>query len=155
MDTTGMTSLGSSVFTANAAADAASRGAIGTAEGFAARLARVQSREQNTVQKNDASAAAAAKERETKEREAREREARTAAEQLVAQTFVVPLLKRFRESNNAAPPFAPTTGEKMLRGVTDTTLAENIVHRSNWALVDRLAQRMLNGGKPPSTGAMT
>jgi len=136
--------MGSSVFTANAAAETSSRAAMATAsaEGFAARLAR----EQSLARNNDEAA-------ETKH--AKEREARTAAEQLVAQTFVVPLLKKFRESNNAAPPFAPTSAERMLRGVADSNLAETIVKRSDWPLVDQLAQRLLNGGKPSSTGAMT
>src|SRR4051794_5367926 len=33
--------------------------------------------------------------------------ARDAAEQLVTQTFVQPMLKQLRESSQAAPPFAP------------------------------------------------
>lgn len=73
-------------------------------------------------------------------------EAKTAAEQLVATTFVMPMLKRFRESNNAAAPFAPTSAEKSLRGLADTALAENIVRKSNWPLVEQLAQRMLRKG---------
>ena len=84
-------------------------------------------------------------------------EARTAAEQLVATTFVVPMLKRFRENNNAAAPFAPTSAEKSLRSLTDTTLAESIVHKSNWPLVEQLAQRMLSksGGATKPDSAST
>jgi hypothetical protein len=78
-------------------------------------------------------------------------EAKTAAEQLVATTFVVPLLKRFRESSNAAAPFAPTSAEKSLRSLADTNLAESIVRKSNWPLVDRLAQRMLSKGGSATT----
>jgi len=71
-------------------------------------------------------------------------EAKTAAEQLMATTFVAPLLKRVRESNNAAAPFAPTSAEKSLRSLADATLADNIVRKSNWPLVEQLAQRMLS-----------
>jgi Rod binding domain-containing protein len=73
----------------------------------------------------------------------REDRARDAAEQFVAITFVQPALKELREGNQAAPPFAPSEGEKQFRALLDAELARRIVHKANYGLVDRVAHDLL------------
>ncbi len=73
----------------------------------------------------------------------REERARDAAEQFVALTFVQPALKSLRDSNQAAPPFAPSEGEKQFRALLDAELAHRIVHKAHFAIVDRLAHDLL------------
>ncbi|MDX2130479.1 MAG: hypothetical protein SFY69_00315 [Planctomycetota bacterium] len=75
-----------------------------------------------------------------------EARAREGAEQLVATALVLPVLKGLRESNGAAAPFAPSSGEKSFRAIADGALAERLVRRSDWALVDRIADTMLRRG---------
>ncbi len=70
--------------------------------------------------------------------------ARHAAEQFVAIALVQPVLKQFRESSNAAPPFAPTQAEKQFQSLADAQLAERLVHAKNFPLVDRLAQSLMD-----------
>lgn len=69
-------------------------------------------------------------------------QAREAAEQLVATTFIQPILKRMRDSSQAAPPFAPTQAEKQFGSILDSTLAGRIVKKADWSLVDRIATDM-------------
>jgi hypothetical protein len=69
--------------------------------------------------------------------------AREAAEQLVTQTFLLPLLKQLRETDGAAPPFAATQAEKQFRALGDADLAQRIVHAARFPLVDRLARDLL------------
>src|SRR5262249_14926397 len=52
--------------------------------------------------------------------------ARTAAEQLVATALVQPVLKQLRESNNAAPPFAPNQAERTFRSLFDAAIAQRM-----------------------------
>jgi len=76
--------------------------------------------------------------------------ARDAAEQLVTQTFLAPMLKLLRESNQAAAPFAPTQAEKQFRALADAELAHRIVHAARFPLVDRLARDLLKkAGRVP------
>lgn len=66
--------------------------------------------------------------------------ARDAAEQLVATVLVEPILKLVRESNQGAPPFAPSNGEKQFRSMIDAKLAHEITGAARFPLVDRLAR---------------
>ena len=66
--------------------------------------------------------------------------ARAAAEQLVAITFVRPILEEMRRSNNAAPPFGPSSGEKQFRSFLDAKLADEITRSARVPLVDRIAR---------------
>lgn len=75
-----------------------------------------------------------------------EGEAREAAEMLLATTFVEPILKSLRETSRAAPPFAPTDGEKQMRALLDQKLAHEIVRAGNWPLADGLARDLLRKG---------
>jgi Rod binding domain-containing protein len=69
--------------------------------------------------------------------------AREAAEQFVAQTLILPMLKQFRDSDRTPPPFAPSQGEKQFRALMDAELAQRIAKAQRFPLVDRLAQDLL------------
>ncbi len=79
----------------------------------------------------------------SKDRATPESEARQAAEDFVAMAFVQPVLKQLRETNHAAAPFAPGKGEQQFRALMDAEIARKVVRASDWPLVDRLAQRLL------------
>lgn len=66
--------------------------------------------------------------------------AKRAAEEFVSMVFVEPILKQLRESNQAAPPFAPTNGEKQFRSMLDARFAHEITKAARFPLVDRLAR---------------
>lgn len=72
-----------------------------------------------------------------------EQETREAAEGLVSAAFLQPLLKRFRESSQAAPPFGPGKGEQTMRTMLDQAWADQMVRHGDWKLVDRVEERML------------
>lgn len=72
-----------------------------------------------------------------------EERARETAQDFVAMAFVQPLLKQLRESNNTPPPFGPGKGEQQFRALMDAQVARNVVQKSNWPVVDRLARDML------------
>lgn len=85
-----------------------------------------------------------------------EEKAREGAEQFVAMTFIQPLLKQLRETNQSVAPFAPSAGEKQMQSMLDGVLAEKLVSSERWPLVDRIAQDMLkkNAAKPaPNAGS--
>lgn len=67
-------------------------------------------------------------------------DAERAARQLVAVSLVQPALKQMREGTWAAPPFAPSSGERQFRALMDAELAQDLVDHSRWPLVDRLAR---------------
>jgi Rod binding domain-containing protein len=69
--------------------------------------------------------------------------ARDAAEQFVAATLILPLLKQLRATNNAAPPFAPTQAERQFAALQDAETAQRISHATHFPLVDRLARDLL------------
>jgi Rod binding domain-containing protein len=69
--------------------------------------------------------------------------ARRSAENFVAIGLVQPLLKQMRESNHAAPPFAPTQAEKQFQGLADAELAQRMVRVSNFPLVNKIADKLL------------
>jgi Rod binding domain-containing protein len=68
--------------------------------------------------------------------------ARRSAEHFVSIGLVQPILKKLRETNQAAPPFAPTDGEKKFRSLADAELAQQIVHSTHFPLVDRIAKQI-------------
>ena len=69
--------------------------------------------------------------------------ARRSAEQFVAMALVQPLLKQLRDSNHAAPPFAPSQGEKQFQSLMDAEVAQRMVRAAHFPLVERLARDML------------
>lgn len=74
-------------------------------------------------------------------------DARKAAQGLVSTTFIEPILKQARESNDAPPPFGPSRVEKQFGALLDTSLAEEIVQASDFPLVDRIAADLSKHGK--------
>jgi Rod binding domain-containing protein len=79
--------------------------------------------------------------------------AREAAEQIVSVTLVQPLLMRLRESNMAAPPLAPSRGERQFQSLMDAHVAQEVVKAANFPLVDELARRLLRDATPAAAPA--
>lgn len=73
-------------------------------------------------------------------------QAKDAAQKLVAAALVLPMLKQFREMNSAAPPFAPSQGEKSFRAFMDQELAGRLVSAGRWPLVDAVRDKLLRRG---------
>ncbi len=69
--------------------------------------------------------------------------ARQAAEGLVSTTFIEPILKQMRESNDTPPPFGPSNAEKQFASLLDTKLADEIVRAANFPLVERITAQLL------------
>jgi Rod binding domain-containing protein len=81
-----------------------------------------------------------------------EEKARTAAEQLVAITFVQPVLKIARQSQGGSAPFAPTEAERRMGALMDAQVAQQLVHAAHFPIVERVARQLLekhNGALPP------
>ena len=74
----------------------------------------------------------------------RETQAQKAAEDLVSNTLIEPILKQIRDSNNTPAPWGPTQAEKQFSSLLDTKLADKIVHSSNFPLVQRITQQLLD-----------
>lgn len=70
-------------------------------------------------------------------------EAREKAGELVALSFIKPILGELRESSMGWGPFQPGTWEKRLGPVLDAEVAKDIVSSSNWPLIDDLASRFV------------
>ncbi|MHC4976421.1 MAG: hypothetical protein ACYTF7_07425 [Planctomycetota bacterium] len=71
-------------------------------------------------------------------------DARGAAEELVAMTFVQPILSQMREMNNAAPPFAPGVAERRFGAMWDAEIAQRLVRSEGFGLVDAVARDVLS-----------
>lgn len=69
----------------------------------------------------------------------RAKAAHDAAEQFIAAALVQPILSQLRATNQAAAPFAPTSGERSLQQMADAQTAIGFVRKSKWSLVDRIA----------------
>lgn len=70
---------------------------------------------------------------------------REAAEQLVAVTFVEPILRQAREVRSSEGPFGMTQAEKQFGAMLDAATARKMVHSWNVPIVDRLARSMREG----------
>ena len=81
--------------------------------------------------------------------------AREVAQQYVAGALVLPLLKQAREARDSAPPFGMTDAEKKLGSLMDNRIANDMVRRGNWALVDRITQQLQSAGKPQAAATDT
>ena len=69
----------------------------------------------------------------------RAKTARDAAEQFIATALVQPILSQLRSTNQAAAPFAPTSGERSFQQMADAQTAIGFVRKSHWSFVDRIA----------------
>ena len=76
--------------------------------------------------------------------------ARRAAEDFVAQSLVQPVLKQMRETSTAQAPFAPNQAEKSFRTMLDNALSQKIVRSGNWALVQKVTEKILHGASLPA-----
>ena len=68
---------------------------------------------------------------------------RVAAEQLVATTFIEPVLALARESNAAEGPFAPGPAERRFGMLIDQYLADDIVRSANFPLVGQIERQLM------------
>ncbi|MHC5113320.1 MAG: hypothetical protein ACYTGP_02685 [Planctomycetota bacterium] len=73
----------------------------------------------------------------------REDEAREAAEQLVSSALVMPILSMLRENSRMEEPFAPGPAERRFGPMLDQLVADRIVRKANFPLVDRLTDRLV------------
>lgn len=64
-----------------------------------------------------------------------------AARTLVAEAFVKPVFAQLRDGGFAADGFKPGAGEKRFRPMLDAALSDKVVESSNFALVERVADR--------------
>jgi hypothetical protein len=69
--------------------------------------------------------------------------ARRSAEEFVAQSLVLPVLKSLREQNDAAPPFAPGPYEKNIASLYDMEIASRLVRAQRFPIVDAVARNLL------------
>jgi hypothetical protein len=67
---------------------------------------------------------------------------REAAEQLIAVTFVEPILRQAREVRSSEGPFGMTQAEKQFGALLDAATARKMVQSWNVPMVDRLARSM-------------
>ena len=65
------------------------------------------------------------------------------AEELVSGAFVRPVLAKMRETNQAAPPFAPGLYEKTFGPLLDTEISQQIVRSSKFLLVDAMTDQLM------------
>lgn len=75
--------------------------------------------------------------------------AHATARELVAIALVQPTLKALRESNQAAPPFAPGDAERRFGSMLDAEHAQRIVNSANFPLVAAVRDRLLAGAGLP------
>lgn len=83
--------------------------------------------------------------------EDRKTQARAAAQQLVAGTFVLPILSKIREEAGKDKLFSGGQAEQAFGQQLDTILADRIVARANFPVVDSVYRRIL--GQRPATAA--
>ncbi len=67
---------------------------------------------------------------------------REAAEQLIATTFIEPMLREAREVRSSDGPFGMTEAEKQFGSLMDTATAKNMVRSWDFPMIDRLARDM-------------
>jgi hypothetical protein len=75
-----------------------------------------------------------------------EEQLREAAQQLVAQTLFVPLLKQARQSPFRVERFHGQ-GEDAMAGQLDSAIAERLATRTDYPLIDAIVDRMANAGR--------
>lgn len=64
---------------------------------------------------------------------------RAVAESFVATVLVEPVLASVRESNTQSAPFGPAPGENTFGALLDAQRALELVRKSGWPIVERLA----------------
>ena len=83
-------------------------------------------------------------------RGAEERQAaRAAAGQLVASTFILPVLAELREDSFLTGPFAPDFGERQFQPLLDQQIADQVTRGANLPLVDVIVNQLLGAEAAP------
>lgn len=85
------------------------------------------------------------------EQERLEREARTSAEQLIASTLVMPLLKMARQNPLRSEMFSGGAGERTFGPQLDAAMADAVVKGSRWPVVDQITDIVMQGKKNRAT----
>ena len=70
---------------------------------------------------------------------------RQAAEEFVAIALVQPILAQMRESEGAWGPFAPGDAEKRFAPLLDAEIAQRIVKKEGWGLVESIEAQLSKG----------
>jgi Rod binding domain-containing protein len=76
-------------------------------------------------------------------RAAQVEQARQAAQQMVASTFIMPVLAKMRQSPFLAGPFAPGDAERRFGPLMDQHVADRIAAGDSFPLVDRITEHLL------------
>jgi Rod binding domain-containing protein len=71
-------------------------------------------------------------------------EARRVAQQLVAETFIKPVLKQVRETRLIADRFAPGDAERRFGPLLDERIADRMTQREGFPLVDAVADHLMS-----------
>ncbi len=82
---------------------------------------------------------------ETQDREV----VRQAAAQLVASTFIMPILQSMHDSPFVKPPFAPGFAEKQFQPLLDQQVADRLTSAARFPLIDVITDRLMGPEKPP------
>ena len=136
---TGLMAPGARVGQRSGAFDAALREAMGPATGKVTPL--------DDATRDEMFRAQVEEQRKAREDPERFERAQKGAEQLVAATFIVPILQQLRESNMAAEPFGPGMYEKRLGPMLDAQIADRIVSAQSLPIVEAVRDRMLNADR--------
>ena len=83
---------------------------------------------------------------ETQDRET----VRQAAAQLVASTFIMPILQSMHDSPFLKPPFAPGFAEKRFQPLLDQQVADRLTSAARFPLIDVITDRLMGPEKPPN-----
>jgi Rod binding domain-containing protein len=70
--------------------------------------------------------------------------ARQVAQQLVADTFIKPVLEQMRETNMMASRFAPGDAERRFGPLLDEHIADRMTQRDGFPLVDAVAEHLMS-----------
>lgn len=68
---------------------------------------------------------------------------KTESRKLVAESFIRPILARIRATNNAAPPFGPTTTEERFGPMIDQLVADAMTRPDRFPMVEAVERSML------------
>jgi hypothetical protein len=75
---------------------------------------------------------------------------RSVAESFVAAVLVEPVLASAREANTQPAPFGPAPGENAFGALLDSQRALELVRKSRWPIVERLASDLERGNRAPA-----
>ncbi len=73
---------------------------------------------------------------------------RQAAAQLVASTFIMPVLQSMHDSPFLKPPFAPGFAEKQFQPLLDQQVADRLTSAARFPLIDVITDRLMGPEKP-------